>query len=91
MNGLQSSQKITGGQYTRKGRVIMKVNEWIKLLDKAYMNKPMFCPECGGEVTARMFADDDRFGFAILECSKCNSQQQISRVKFPKSVNTEKL
>ena len=69
----------------------MKVNEWIKLLDNAYTNKRMTCPECGGEVTARMFADDDRFGFAVLKCSNCNAQQQISRVKFPESVNTEKL
>ena len=69
----------------------MKVNEWIKLLHKAYTNQSMTCPECGGEVTARMFADDDRFGFAVLKCGKCNTQQQISRVKFPESVNIEKL
>ena len=69
----------------------MKVNEWIKLLDKAYKNQTMTCPECGGEVTSRMFADDDRFGFAVLRCGRCNSQQQFSRVKFPESVITEKL
>ena len=91
MKGLQSFLKIIGGQYTKKGRGTMKVNEWVKLLENAYINKPMTCPECGGAVVARMFADDNRSGFAILKCSKCNTQQQISRVKFPVGVNTEKL
>lgn len=69
----------------------MKVNEWIKLLDKAYNNQTMTCPECGGEVQAHLFADDDRIGFALLKCSKCNAQQEISRIEFPENVVTEKL
>lgn len=69
----------------------MKISEWAKLLEKAYSNDHLTCPECGGEVKAHLFADSDNRGFAVLECSKCNIRQEFSRVKFPDYAKTEKM
>ena len=69
----------------------MKISEWAKLLEKAYSNKHLTCPECGGEVSAHLFANSDKRGFALLKCNKCNALQEFSRVKFPDYAKTEKL
>ena len=44
------------------------------------------CPKCGGEVKHSFFADEERYGFALLECASCRDRFVLSRVHFPESV-----
>lgn len=70
----------------------MKINEWVNLLEKAYIGQEITCPECKGKITARLFAksiNGEKTGFAVLECEKCKVKQQFSRVKFPEYAVTE--
>ena len=68
--------------------------EWVNLLDKAYNKEPMFCPKCGGNVKADLFAREDsggKIGFVNFECEKCGEKVHFSRVKFPEHAITKEF
>lgn len=70
----------------------MKLNDWVSLLEEACKNKTVICPVCGGNIKAHLFAkivDDEKWGFAVLECEKCKLNHKFSRVKFLKDTITE--
>lgn len=70
----------------------MRVNDWVELLAEVCKGKKVTCPVCGGDIESHLFArnvDNEKWGFATLECKKCKLSHQFSRVKFSKETITE--
>lgn len=67
--------------------------EYAKLLNDVYAGKYILCPECGKQGVEHHFfsSGKDNVGFAQFHCPHCNAEAHLSRVKFPKGVQTEDM
>lgn len=63
----------------------------VKLLKEYYEGKQPLCTSCGGAVRVRIFANENRIGFAFLICESCGDTVNLSRIKVPQNVKAEKL
>ena len=50
--------------------------------------KEVNCPFCGGELDVKLYANEDRIGFATAVCKQCGKKEYVSRMRFNENAKT---
>lgn len=65
------------------------ITVWIESYNAICRKDTPHCPKCNSSNVKHEFrAKEDKIGYALISCDDCGASVHISRVEFPRNVET---